>query len=551
MSLSSMLSTSSKDSQQRANPGQQPTQTKVLYGSYSSHLITDLLMLKSNKLTSHGNFYNDDFDVVGVQETDGRRSLIGSLGAENHDDKLILYIPEKSLSGNSSTLGKSIRRNSVNIAEKKDEDSVSAGTKEGFDRFASIRRSRRYKKGMDLGSPTSCSSANPLSSATGISGNPGSGANSPTISPSKPEPFSSTASIRSRISSPMKTEPSRADSSTRTTLRSTGSGVPESSTSTITPTKPLRAPIRRRNDPRSMSTIEPRDVKLAMKHSSSSSSNESGVVSSQNGTSIVQIRHGGPSQRTFGNHGAKSSLNSSSGTAERDEGFEESHSSLSETNSQSEATNSHQQNQSNNLSTSHHAAGSAGGVEGRSLQRRPSRTSMTSLNKVASFRDSNSNVIGQQHYKNSSRQSLLSSRSSLTSQTTVGTVKENHNGGAGGGPSGGITRSISGGSNTSRSGGSRLADLDSTYSTHPSANSHADVSSRSSVGSNHSFSSRNGHATTTSNLLNGDRKSSGKSGGLGPRIFSFMKPTASSSAKDKLDMAKASAKGKPIKKTFK
>ncbi|CAL8104840.1 unnamed protein product [Orchesella dallaii] len=471
-----------------------------------------------------------------TKETDGRRSLIGSLGAsESHNEKLVLYIPEKSLTNSS---GKSIRRvPSVSIADKKDSNddysSSNAGTKEGFDRFASIRRSRRYKKGPEL-TPSSTPSSPIITTSGSNSMTNNNGMSSPSITTTRPELFTPTAAIRSRIStSSTKTEPVRSES-----MRSADkpSLKPDSN---ISSSKSLRAPVRRRHDPRSMSTIEPRDVKLAMKNNSTNGS-ESPVVSSQNGTSIVQIRHGasnGAPSRVFSS--SKTTLSSSPGTAERDEGFEESHSSLSETNSQSEANiiltkdATPTGNQRDNGSPS---------SDGRVLQRRPSRTSMTSLNipssKGNSFRESNNNVISQ-NYKNSSRQSLLSSRSSLTSQTTVGTVKESNN------------QNHSESNNKKNGSKTRLADLDSTYSTHPST--HTGLSSRSSSnGSNHSFSSKtlkneNGH---NNNNNNSEKKSSSK-GGLTPRIFSFMKPTASSQAKDKIEPPSKSKSKTSIKKAFK
>ncbi|ODN02594.1 FH2 domain-containing protein 1 [Orchesella cincta] len=463
-----------------------------------------------------------------AKETDGRRSLIGSLGAsESHDEKLVLYIPEKSLTNSN---GKSIRRvPSVSIADKKEDDysSSNAGTKEGFDRFASIRRSRRYKKGPELTSSSTPSS--PIITGSNTMTN-NSGMSSPSITTTRPELLTPTAAIRSRIStsSPSKTEPIRSES-----MRSSEkpSLKPDSN---ISSSKSLRAPVRRRHDPRSMSTIEPRDVKLAMKNNATiGSESQAPVVSSQNGTSIVQIRHGasnGAPSRMFSS--SKTTLSSSPGTAERDEGFEESHSSLSETNSQSEA----------NIILTKDATSAANGshsADSRVLQRRPSRTSMTSLNtpssKGNSFRESNNNVISQ-NYKNSSRQSLLSSRSSLTSQTTVGTVKESSN-------------HLNESNNKKNGSKSRIPDhLESTYSTHPST--HTGLSSRSSSnGSNHSFSSKtvkseNGHNNNNNNL---EKKSSGK----GVRIFSFMKPTASSQAKDKIEPPSKSKSKTSIKKAFK
>lgn len=473
------------------------------------------------------------------KETDGgRRSLIGSLGAGNHsEEKLVLYIPEKSLSNSSSPPTRSsIRRVSITDQKKDDQDYSSAGTKEGFDRFASIRRSRRYKKGPELA---------PTPQTTVSSSPPSTTLNSPSISQSKPEPFTSTATIRSRISTTPKNDLNKSES-----MRVPSKGT--SSTSITAPeNKILRAPARRRHDPRSMSTIEPRDVRLAMKTASSSPNESSGMVSSQNGTSVVQIRHGSqaPRNNVFSTTSNKSQLSSSPGTAERDEGFEESHSSLSETNSQSEATHlNNNQSVGNQLhsNSNHNPSSSSSKLDAsngsRGLQRRPSRTSITSLNKVNSFRDNNSNVISQ-NYKNSSRQSLLSSRSSLTSQTTVGTVKETSNGGT---------------LNNKKSGSrTKISDLDSTYSTHPSAeqNHHMNSSRSNSNSSNGSasYSRSNSHNSTT------DKKSNSKSGGgLTPRIFSFMKPTASSSAKDKIDNApstgsttKPSKSSKITKKTFK
>jgi len=75
-----------------------------------------------------------------VQKKPGdRRSLIESLGAENKEEKLVLYIPEESVIGSSSPL---LRSKSLRAERKRDGGDPNLS----FDRFASMRRSRRYKK---------------------------------------------------------------------------------------------------------------------------------------------------------------------------------------------------------------------------------------------------------------------------------------------------------------------------------------------------------------------------------------------------------------------
>jgi hypothetical protein len=416
--------------------------------------------------------------------------LIESLGSDNHNEKLVLYIPEKSLPASTT---KGLRRN-VSIsgdrptaAPSVSSPTTTSGSTEGFDRFASIRRSRRYKKEAETPATT-----NALTRSASL--------------------YSTVRSRNPRSETEKLNEPSK--------LKDLNGALNSDSSSASRTTK---------------STSRP-ELRVLSEELRSSRINSQPVIMSSNGTSIVQIRS--PGNSYTGHRDSRSSskavLSSSPGTAERDEGFEESHSSLSETNSQTESHNIPAAVivKPSDKKSSHRILGSSS----FKLQSRPSMDYdvTTSINNNNNNNNNNSN-------KNSSRTSLISSKGSLTSQTTVGTVREND-------PK---KRS------TSSSSSVRLPEPSKVFpqsvvmsspihglSSSGGASSELDQSNNSLImqqmnSKNHSVSS------SFSGGGGGDKpKSNGK--GFTPRILSFMRPTASSTAKDKVDSVKSS-KGKGSK----
>ncbi|CAG7729172.1 unnamed protein product, partial [Allacma fusca] len=467
---------------------------------------------------------------------DGRRSLIGALGTVTDDDSLILYIPENSLSVKVNptrrlSLGKADRASSENSENL----SHTGGTKEGFDRFASIRRSRRYKKGPET----------PINTNIKKDGS----------APSTPSPqpkFVSKIDISSSDTPDLKppSDSSAGNASQRNTK------------------VPLTR-IRQRNDTRSASMIEPRHVHLALGRNPVTDVNSDEHPSHDNGTghttssttrSPINVPSSARDPGHQNNYNTKL-LSSSPGSAEHDEGFEESQSSLSETNSQSESNNNFvpasQKTPTNSRSrtsartppadvslfSKHSSSKSPGNqpVVIQAIRKKSRQESQIGENNGLALSNNNNNLSNSSsnNNKNSSRTSLLSSRSSLTSQTTVNTVRE-------------VTDLVKPKTNVSprSSDGSVnqsiLSNGNSTKKPLSSQLNSSTLNSRNILSTrnirNDSFSPSNGFLNHSSL----EKEKSNKA--FAPRILSFMRPTASSSAKDKVDPPKI--KG-VIKKTFK
>jgi len=418
------------------------------------------------------------------------------LGSENHNEKLVLYIPEKSLPTATSSRG--LRRNVSLSGDPRPTSSTltnsspTSNSTEGFDRFASIRRSRRYKKE----SETPASSSGLTRSASLYS------------------------TVRSR-SRPERENDKPAEETMAKPKLFADDNHNSRSSSARTISKP---------ELRSSSSIAD-DLK-------SSRVTSHPVIMSSGGTSIVQIRspNSSSSFSTKDTRGAsKAVLSSSPGTAERDEGFEESHSSLSETNSQTESHNISavisskppDKKSQKVLSTSFR------------LQSRPSLED-------SPFNVNNNNNNTSNTNKTSSRGSLISSKTSLTSQTTVGTVREND------------TKQNK--SKPTHSSSMRTVDSKGSNSlfTSPSSAPICNNNGISSLNGDHNDSNKSSNSfimqqNNSKNHLHSlpasvEKSSKSPSKGLTPRILSFMRPTASSTAKDKADFGKS--KSKSSKQTF-
>ena len=444
-------------------------------------------------------------------QNDTRRSLIGALGSKSQDDSLVLYIPEDSLATKVGVPSTNTRRTSIGKADKLPDISAgSAGTKEGFDRFASIRRSRRYKRGPDVSLNTS---------------------GKDTSAPSTPSPqpkFVSKVDLTSGPdSTPLKSSVFTSDNSNSTA-------------------KPSRTPltrVRQRNDARSASLIEPHHVHLALGRNADEStspeiSNDTNTIMMTSPTTAQKVNFAVPSRET------SSAFTNTKifgvGNPENDEGFEESQSSLSETNSQTENSNvtAHKPSTNNTSRVRIGSTGSARGDNNSTLYsntrhtskapngqlsvtqsqplRRKSRqenSDLTPSNNVVNSSNNNNN-------KNSSRTSLLSSRSSLTSQTTVNTVREFE-------PKS-KTTAITSASN----GWKKPFSTSNPISSSP-------LTPRSSMTmKNNSRNNNNNDVQNHDVKLSRTGTDNNSSKAFTPRILSFMRPTASSSAKDKIDAPK-------------
>jgi hypothetical protein len=422
-----------------------------------------------------------DSPAKNLGEDSTRRTLIESLGNKSTEDKnLVLYIvpSEKSESAKAKTpspealTGEAKPKVKMTTFENIDAE-ISAGTREGFNRFDSIRRSRRIKR--------------PDSST-----------------PALPRKFNNTTT------SPQPKFVSKVDI--------TAESNP--------------------NDQSSNFLNKPR---------------ESGRVHmSLNGTSAKSpTSTSAKSPFTFSigdkvnNKSKATTVNSSGVVAEHDEGFEESQSSLSETNSQSDP-NGH------SLPGFHKDGGR--GINGRSPVRAASmrspairRKSLQENTPIPHLNTNVNNINGSGNNSNnaSSRTSLLSSISSLTSQTTVNTVRDAN------------TNENSNGTNSKLKNSLRPASDQSKrfMSSSFRANGHAprnvlnnNVNNKNSRNDNH-INSITTHSRPQPESTSPVEKTKSGSKGLAPRFLSFMRPTASSSAKDKIDAAKT--KGGSMRKSFK
>ncbi|XP_021954414.1 FH2 domain-containing protein 1 isoform X2 [Folsomia candida] len=466
------------------------------------------------------------------RESGGRRSLIESLGAKNHNDKLVLYIPEKSLPGpksggdyssklkrSPSVPGESSLSSSSRLSNGNNPTVSGSGGGDGFDRNSSFRKSRRYKKESETPTTTLMRSASLYSN------------------------------VRPKTA----------------VTRSTEDYMKPRTTSSSAINDELKVSIRpARNTPKSPQPPPPpsasEDLRSTRVHSPS-------IINSTNGTSIVQIKGpttprdssssqgGRPTSQNYTIPGNKSYLSSSPGTAERDEGFEESHSSLSETNSQSE---------------SHNIPFSAKVIERKPLQRLggsfrvnksrpiPNHTEMSSS---TSLNHANNNNNLSNRNNSSSAASLQSSRSSLSSQATV---KENPDASRAGAlrinnatTTASPTNRLGGDSFTTRRSHSPATSMslsNNSISKFPSTTTDSSKLAQKNMKNNHGLSitshnniNNNNNNSGTPMMTTETKKSSSK--GLAPRILSFMRPTASSTAqaKDKADLL---AKNKSMRKSF-
>lgn len=385
---------------------------------------------------------------------------------------MVLYIPENKTFSTRKPQEVSKLKRSVSVygenAKQPGSPTSKSESTEGFDRFASIRRSRRYKKDSETPATTSLTRSASLYSNV------------------RPRTLPS-------LSKPEDSFKPKAPSTARDDLKVT--------------IRPARTKQESRiEDSRSVGRTGPNNAQ------------SSAIINSTNGTSIVQIRGPSRDQQGSGRSGYGSSKNylssSSQGTAERDEGFEESHSSLSETNSQAE---------------SHNVPFSSKVQERKPIQRLGGSFRVKAREPPTHHDMNNISVSNNLANKDTSRGSLQSSRSSLASQSTV---KENTN----------VKRSNS----ISLLGDSKkiqlpsLTTLSNSISAEPKHHSLLTHKNMKNHGVTSFDSKSNGNLPTDS------KKSNSK--GLAPRILSFMRPTASSTAKDKADNLKS--KNKSLRQSF-